>query len=134
MDLGSDGTVMEILRYRRLRERILQAQGNRIDYPKIGWSWIAAANQKYRPSLQWPQSNGGMTRKRHRKIDARLQRNGFDLATINAEVFLQAREAFAWFDTMLHAAQSRRIPLLHEIAVRREFDNRAGTARRHTSC
>jgi hypothetical protein len=43
------------------------------------------------------------------EIDARLERNGFDQVTINAEVFLQAREAFEWFDAMMHAAQSRRI-------------------------
>jgi hypothetical protein len=40
------------------------------------------------------------------ELDARLQRKRFDLAAINAEVFLQARESFAWFDAMMHSAQS----------------------------
>jgi len=66
------------------------------------------------------------------EINARLQRNGIDLATINAEVFLQAREAFAWFDALMHGAQSRRIALLREIAVHREFDGRSTRARRRT--
>jgi hypothetical protein len=60
------------------------------------------------------------------EIDARLLRNGFDLAaTINAEVFLQARESFAWFDAMLQSAQSRRILLIREITIRRELEKRS---------
>ena len=45
----------EILRYRRLRERILQAYRAKaiaVDSAKIGWSRNTAANQKYCPSLQ----------------------------------------------------------------------------------
>ena len=46
-------------------------------------------------------------------------------AAINIEVFLQAREQFAMFDHMLHAAQHRRIVLLREISIRREFARRS---------
>jgi hypothetical protein len=62
------------------------------------------------------------------EIDARLQRNGFDLVTVNAEVFLQARESFGWFDATMHSAQNRRILLIREIAIRREFDKRSRKA------
>ena len=32
-----------------------------------------------------------------------------------------------WFDAMMHAAQSRRVALLREIAIRREFNHRSMT-------
>lgn len=59
------------------------------------------------------------------EIEARLEQNGYDAIDINAEVFLQSREQFAMFDHMLHAAQHRRMVLLREINVRREFGKRA---------
>jgi hypothetical protein len=119
----------EILRYRRLRERILQVYRakaiasilQRLDgagLPPQTKHIVQCYSEQ--AAFEWrrdPEAAG--------EIDARLQKNGFDLATINAEVFLQAREAFAWFDTMMQAAQSRRIALLREIAVRREFDKRS---------
>ena len=122
----------EILRYRRLRERILQAYRakaiasilQRLDgagLPPQTKSIVQAYSEQ--AAVEWCHDPEAAS-----EIDARLQRNGFDLATINAEVFLQAREAFAWFDTMMHAAQSRRITLLREIAVRREFEKRSRKA------
>jgi hypothetical protein len=44
---------------------------------------------------------------------------------VNAEVFHQAREPFAMFDDLMHMAQHRRMILLREISVRREFAKRA---------
>ncbi len=58
------------------------------------------------------------------EIEARLDRSGFDAIAINAEVFVQARELFVMFDQLMHSAQSRRIGLLREISIRREFARR----------
>jgi hypothetical protein len=55
------------------------------------------------------------------EIKARLARGGFDQVDINAEVFVQARELFAIFDYLMQSAQSRRMGLMREISVRREF-------------
>jgi len=58
------------------------------------------------------------------EIEARLHRSGFDDIDINAEVFAEAREMFALFDQLMRSAQSRRIGLMREISVRREFSIR----------
>jgi hypothetical protein len=50
------------------------------------------------------------------EIEARLEQNGFDATAVNTEVYIQAREQFAMFEHMLHAAQHRRIVLLREIS------------------
>ena len=124
----------EILRYRRLRERILQAYRGRAiasilqrldgaGIPPQAKTVVQTFSE--RAAIEWCHDPEAAS-----EIDARLQRNGVDLATINSEVFLQAREGFAWFDAMMHAAQSRRIALLREIAVHREFDGRSTRARR----
>jgi hypothetical protein len=118
----------EILRYRRLRERILQAYRAKAIaaiLQRLDGAGIPAQTtnmvQTYseRAAAEWCNDPDAAS-----EIDARLQRNGFDLTTINAEVFLQARESFAWFDAMMHSAQNRRIALLREIAVRRELVKR----------
>ena len=57
-------------------------------------------------------------------IEARLRRSGFDNIDINAEVFVQAREFFEMFDQLIQLAQNRRIGLLREIGIRREFARR----------
>jgi hypothetical protein len=59
------------------------------------------------------------------EIEARLDRNGFDAIDLNAEAFVQARELFLMFDQLMHSAQNRRIRLLLEIRMRREFLKRA---------
>jgi hypothetical protein len=119
----------EILRYRRLKEKILQAHRanaiaailQRLDGAGIP-AHIRMIVRTYseRAAADWCEDPIAAS-----EIDARLERNGFDLATINAEVFLQAREPFAWFDAMMQSAQGRRISLLREIAVRREFEKRS---------
>lgn len=57
------------------------------------------------------------------EIETRLERNGFDSAAIDAEVFTQAQQAFGLFDQMMQLGQHRRIMLLREIVTRREFEN-----------
>jgi hypothetical protein len=58
------------------------------------------------------------------EIETRLGRGGFDQIDINAEVILHARALFAMFDQLTQSAQSRRIALLREVSVSREFARR----------
>jgi hypothetical protein len=53
-----------------------------------------------------------------------LGRGGFDNDDINAELFAQSRELFSMFDQLMQSAQNRRIGLLREISLRREFTTR----------
>jgi hypothetical protein len=47
---------------------------------------------------------------------------------VNAEVFVHARNQFAMFDSLMRAAQHRRMVLLREIGIRRELASRARKA------
>jgi hypothetical protein len=58
------------------------------------------------------------------EIEARLRRHGFDATAVNSEV-LFTRKSFAMFDDLMHGAQNRRMVLLREINIRREFAKRA---------
>jgi len=53
------------------------------------------------------------------EIEAHLKLNGIDAASMNVEVFVQARDLFVLFDSLMLSAQSRRVTLLREIATRR---------------
>ena len=119
----------EILRYRRLKERILQIYRSeaiaiilqRLDgagMPQQSKTVVRAHSKL--AAAEWSEDPRSA-----REIDTRLEKHGFDLSAINAEVFLQAREAFGLFDGLMHLAQSRRITLLREINVRRELEKRA---------
>lgn len=127
----------EVIRYRRLREKILQAYRAKAIasiLQRLDGAGIPAQRQNMvqmfseRTAAEWCHDPGTAS-----EVDARLLRSGIDLAAINAEVFIQARESFVWFDTMLHSAQCRRIVLLREIAVRRESVKRSGNNWRTTS-
>jgi hypothetical protein len=119
----------EILRYRRLKEKTLQIyRGNAIAslLQRLDGAGMPAQNrimvQVYceRAATEWCEDREAAS-----EIEARLERNGFDSAAINAEVFAQAQQAFDLFDQLMQSAQHRRITLLREIAVRREFERRA---------
>jgi hypothetical protein len=73
------------------------------------------------------QKNGAMSAAA--EIEVRLARNGFDIISVTAEVFVQARGLFDMFDSLMHAAQSRRITLLREINIRRELGIRIKSLR-----
>jgi hypothetical protein len=119
----------EILRYRRLKRRVLeeyrhsaikeilmrldgegmpaeQFQHLELQVGRIAAEWRADANAAV-------------------EIEARLRQHGFDDTVVNAEVFHQARGSFAMFDDLMHAAQNRRMVLLREINIRREVAKRA---------
>jgi hypothetical protein len=119
----------EILRYRRLKKKILdthraaaiEAVLQRLDGEGMADEAMPMVRiQTRRTVTEWrcdPEAAA--------EIETRLDRCGFDLIDINAEVFVQARAHFAMFDQLMHAAQHRRIGLLREISIRREFLNRA---------
>jgi hypothetical protein len=119
----------EILRYRRLKEKILQVyRGNaiasllqRLDGAGMpAQSRIVVRAHGERAATEWCEDREAAS-----EIETRLERNGFDSAAINAEVFAQVQQAFGLFDQLKQSAQHRRITLLREIATRREFERRA---------
>jgi hypothetical protein len=57
------------------------------------------------------------------EIEARLASYGFDQHAISLEVYVQAREIFTLFETLLNAAQLRRLFLLKEINSRRRMQD-----------
>lgn len=57
------------------------------------------------------------------EIEARLASYGFDQHAITMEVYVQAREIFTLFETLMNAAQLRRLFLLKEINSRRRMQD-----------
>jgi hypothetical protein len=124
----------EILRYRRLKKRILDAHRaaaieailQRLDGagmpPEAG---PMVRLQARRTAAEWRDDPAAAA-----DIEARLLRSAIDSIDVNAEVFVQARELFGMFDQLVHLAQNRRIALLREISIRREFARRARGAMR----
>jgi hypothetical protein len=124
----------EILRYRRLKKRILDAHRvaaieailQQLDgegMPAEAMPMVRA--QARRAAAEWRDDREAAV-----EIEARLDRGGFDAIDINAEVFVQARELFDMFDQLMIAAQRRRIGLLQEISIRHEFVRRVRRVRR----
>ena len=120
----------EILRYRNLKDRILDTHRaaaiaailQRLDGEGMPAEAMPMVQlQAKRTAAEWREDPEAAI-----EIEGRLCRSGFDPMAINAEVFIQAREFFVMFDQLIHFAQSRRIGLLREISVRREFARRAG--------
>jgi hypothetical protein len=114
----------EILRYRRLKERTLQIyRGNAIAsllqrLDGVGMpsqARIAVRAHSERAASEWCEDREAAS-----EIEQRLERNGFDDSAINAELFVQAQQAFALFDQMMQSAQHRRITLLRELTTRRQ--------------
>ena len=121
----------EILRYRQLKKRILDAHRvvaveavlqrlNGEGMPPEAMPMVKL--QAGREAAEWRDDP-----KVARDIETRLLQSAYDDIAINAEVFVQAKESFDMFDQLIQRAQSRRIALLREISIRREF---AGRVRR----
>jgi hypothetical protein len=119
----------EILRYRCLKKRILDAHrvaaieailqrldGEGMPAEAMPMVWIRAK----RTAAEWRDDRTAAI-----EIEARFDRSGFDPIDVNAEVFVQVRELFVMFDQLEHLAQNRRHGLLREIGIRREFARRA---------
>jgi hypothetical protein len=119
----------EIVRYRRLKKKILDAHRvaaieailQQLDGAGMPAEAIPLVRtQARRAATEWRDDSEAAL-----EIESRLYRSGFDPVAVNAEVFVQARELFVMFDQLMHSAQSRRIGLLREISIRREFASRA---------
>jgi hypothetical protein len=118
----------EILRYRRLKKRILDAHRvaaieailQRLDGEGMPPEAMPMVRTRARrAAAEWRTDQEAAI-----EIEARLDRGGFDAIDINAVVFVQARELFGLFDQLMIAAQRRRIGLLQEISIRHEFVRR----------
>jgi hypothetical protein len=132
----------EILRYRRLKKRILNAHREaaieailrRLDGAGMPAEAIPMLQiRTRRTAAEWRCDPEAAC-----DIEARLQRSGIDSIDIDAEVFVQARELFLMFDKLMCSAQNRRIALLREFSIRREFAARVrrvlpGTGRLESS-
>lgn len=118
----------EVLRYRRLKEKILET--HRVDaiasilqqldgkgMPVQSKAFVQTSSR--RNSIEWREDSTAAS-----EIEARLAAGGFDTSAVNAEVFLLAQASFGFFDRLMQSAQSRRINLLREITVHRELESR----------
>jgi hypothetical protein len=123
----------EILRYRRLKQRVLKdcrQSAIAAILLRLDGAGIQARDFQHlefqigRSAAEWrdnPQAAAD--------IEARLRRHGFDDTAVDAEVFYQARVLFGMFDDLMHGAQARRMVLLREITSRRELSKRPTKAR-----
>jgi len=113
----------EIERYRLLRHKILTQYREqaieqclrRIDLLEIPSESDGLARRQIRRNAWCWRNDVGAAR----EIESRLAAYGFDQSTISAESLVQAREFFFLFQTLLDAAQSRRMSLLREIKLHR---------------
>jgi hypothetical protein len=121
----------DIQRYRILRHKILESYRQkaieqalrRIDCAGIPVAFESTTHHYTKQNaLSWCHDREAAV-----EIEARLASYGFDQKSINAEVFVQARETFFMFESLLNSAQQRRILLLREINGRRSFPKRFKT-------
>lgn len=113
----------EIQRYRCLRHKLLQAYRQkaveaalrRIDMIGIAPEFEDQAEYyTLQNALSWridPMATA--------EIDARLAAYGFDQHAITTEVYVQTREILVLFESLLNAAQTKRMLLLREIRNQR---------------
>src|SRR5258708_2930558 len=113
----------DVIRYRSLREKVLEIYREaavesllqRVDGLGIPPAAREMAQRHTKRNVeQWRDDPTAAA-----EIEARLASHGIDAASINIEVFIQARDLFVMFDSLMHSAQNRRIALLREIAARR---------------
>ncbi len=113
----------EIQRYRILRHKLLQAYRQKaieialrqIDMIGIAPEFEDLAEQyTLQNALSWRLDPIAAT-----EIKARLASYDLDQHSINAEVYVEAREALSLFDNLLRAAQLRRMVLIKEIKNQR---------------
>jgi len=89
----------EILRYRRLKKRILDAHRvAAIEAILQRLDGEAEAMPMVRTRARQAAAEWRVDQEAAIEIEARLDRGGFDAIDINAEVFVQARELFDMFD------------------------------------
>ena len=118
----------EILRYRRLKQRIIEAYRERaieaillrLDGPGLSSESSEELQSHIKRNVaDWRDDPAASA-----EIEARLLKHNFDDEAISAETYCQAREAFALFDDLVRSKQNRRIAIFREINYRREFQSR----------
>jgi len=119
----------EVLRYRRLKQKVLETN-RAAAVESILWDIDGACLpdgtstelrlHNRRSAMEWRDNP-----KAAAEIEERLRCHGWDAAAINARVFVQAIDEFSMLDNLMSTAHGRRIALLREIGVRREFAKRA---------
>ncbi|WP_247290239.1 MULTISPECIES: hypothetical protein [unclassified Bradyrhizobium] len=123
----------EMQRYRILRHKLLESYRQnaiemtlrRIDVPGIVPDFENDAEHYIiQNALDWR-----LDRIAADEIEARLASYGFDQHAISVEVYVQAREIFTLFETLMNAAQLRRLFLLKEINSRRRMQDPANFVR-----
>jgi hypothetical protein len=119
----------EILRYRCLKQKTLEsfrqvaieAILRRLDGSGIpDYAARTMLAQTRRNAQQWREDPVAAA-----EIEGRLEQHGFDAVAINAELYVQAERQLEMFENLMQRAHQRRIVLLREISVRREFAKRA---------
>jgi hypothetical protein len=117
----------EIHRYRILRHKLLEsyrqkaieAMLRRIDVAGIAAQFNDDAERyTIQNALDWRLDPIAAD-----EMEARLASYGFDQHAIGLEVYVQAREIFTLFETLLNAAQLRRLFLLKAINSRRRMQD-----------
>jgi hypothetical protein len=115
----------EILRYRCLKQKTLEsfrqvaieAILRRLDGSGIpDYAARTMLAQTRRNAQQWREDPVAAA-----EIEGRLEQHGFDAVAINAELYVQAERQLEMFENLMQRAHQRRIVLLREISVRREF-------------
>jgi hypothetical protein len=118
----------EIRRYRIMIHKILQAYRQkaieaalrRIDTVGIAPEYVdLAEHHTLQNALSWRLDPVAAT-----EIEARLAAYDLDQHSINAQVYVEARESLCLFEDLLRAAQLRRIILIKEIKNQRMLDLR----------
>lgn len=113
----------EIQRHRVLRHKLLETYRQkaietalrRIDMVGIAPEFEAEAEYyTLQNALSWRMDSLAAT-----EIGARLAAYGFDQQAITTEVYVQAREMVVLFESLLNAAQTKRMLLLREIRNQR---------------
>lgn len=129
----------EMQRYRILRHRVLNIYRQkaiemtlrRVDLPGIAPQFQDVAEiYTINNALDWQLDAAAAL-----DIEARLRSYGFDQHAISMEVYVQAREILALFESLLNGAQLRRLMLMKEInalrtPARRSHHNAHQTALR----
>lgn len=113
----------DILRYRRLRQKVLEASRELSIQAILERMDLAGIEEDDRPlALQHIKQNVLAWRtdpQAEMEIENRLVTHRFDNESINLGAFSQGQELYLLFDTLLNSAQHRRILLLREIESRR---------------
>lgn len=125
----------EIQRYRLLQHKILEAYRQEAIEVTLRRIDVLGIPPDFRQDAEFYTSKNALAWRLDpvatEEIEARLASYGFDQHAINMEAYVQAREVFSFFESLLKAAQLRRLILLKDINNHRGLatQSRHGPAR-----